>query len=60
MRIAIDKCPCGCGQRMFRIDSRPFHLRAFYDYDEWFLYLRLGRRWWRWSTAGNMTWHEEE
>jgi hypothetical protein len=34
--------------------TRLFQFRWFTDCDEWFLYIHIGKRWWRFSGAGYM------
>lgn len=58
MRVATDKCPCGCGQRSIMLDSRPLYLRAFVEDGDWFVYMRIGKHWRRWSSIGYMAWRE--
>jgi hypothetical protein len=46
-------CDCGCGNRDFLIlKSKVFQIRWFMDYSEWFLYIHIGKKYWRFSSAG--------
>jgi hypothetical protein len=34
--------------------TKPFSLKWFTDCGEWFVYIHIGKRWWRFSSAGYM------
>lgn len=34
--------------------TKHFQFKWFTEFGEWFLYIHLGRRWWRFSSAGYM------
>jgi nuclear transport factor 2 (NTF2) superfamily protein len=42
-----------CKQYLILI-TKPFQFRWFTDCGEWFLYIHLGKRYWRFSGAGYM------
>jgi len=42
------------GKFKFHFVSKYFQFRWFTDCREWFLYIHLGKRWWRFSGAGFM------
>jgi hypothetical protein len=46
-------CDCGCDERTFiSFRSKPFQFRWFMDCGEWFIYIHIGKRYWRFSSAG--------
>jgi hypothetical protein len=46
-------CDCGCGERIFfSFISKLFQFRWFMDCGEWFLYIHLGKRYYRFSSCG--------
>ena len=42
------------GTHIFQFITKPFQFRWFTDCGEWFLYIHLGKKWWRFSGAGYM------
>lgn len=40
------------GTYIFHLVTDHFQFRWFTDCGEWFLYINLGKRWWRFSGAG--------
>ena len=42
------------GTHILNLVTKPFQFRWFTDCGEWFLYIHLGERWWRFSGAGYM------
>lgn len=42
------------GTYIFHLVANYFQFRWFTDCGEWFLYIHLGKRWWRFSGAGYM------
>ncbi len=42
------------GVDIFILVMKGFEVRLFTDYGEWFLYITIGKKWWRFSSAGFM------
>ena len=52
----MGRCSCGCGERVFfSFISKLFQIRWFMDDGFWFIYVHLGKRYWRFSNAGYLS-----
>lgn len=46
-------CKCGCDEKVFLwFVTKPLQIRWFTDFGEWFFYIHIGKRYWRFSSAG--------
>lgn len=49
----LGRCECGCEERNFlQFDTKLVKLRWFMDAGNWFFYVHLGKKYWRFSSAG--------
>lgn len=60
MKIKVwTTCSCGCGERVFaRAKIGTFSFSWSMDAGEWFMYLRTKNKFWRFSSAGYLSWKD--
>lgn len=60
MKVRIwTTCSCGCGERVFAIVKvGTLGFTWTMDAGEWFMYFRTEKKFWRFSSAGYMSWKD--